>query len=310
MILSKVYSFHMATAQAFPTPAPREPDAWNPAAREGALRPLGPGSVTWEVFGDVVFPLGASRRLLIDVAHPLVAAGVRDFSVFDTDPYGRAERTLELIMGVVYGEQDALAAAQRLREGHQRFRGTTPDGTRWSALDPEAFHWVHASMVDGIWTQQALLGRGWRPGEAERFYDEMREVGRLYGLRDRDMPADWAAFRAWWEEMLEDRCERNDVTDRLLHLIRHPSAPPVPVLRARPVWAPISAAGGRLNALLTAGLVPPRLREKLGIPWDERRRRAFDAHAAILRRTIPRLPARLRTLPYPYAAARRATRVA
>lgn len=285
-----------------PTTA-RDPLAWNPAARERELTPLGPGSVTWEVFGDVVFPLAAPRRLLIDVAHPSVAAGVREFSVFETDPYGRAERTLELIMGVVYGADDALAAAQRLRETHQGFRGAHADGQRWSALDPEVFHWVHTSLVDGVWAQQQLLGRGWRPGEVERFYDEMREVGRLYGLRDRDMPPSWAAFRAWWEEAIEQTCERNDVTDRVLALVRRP-APPPRLERLAPAWTPVAAAGGGFGLLITGGLTPPRLRAKLGIAWDNRRQRSFDAVAATLRRTIPRLPARLRMLPVAYEAHR------
>lgn len=286
---------------------PREPRAWNPAAREGELRPLGPDSLTWRVFGDVLFPLGAPRRLLLDVAHPAVAAGVRDFSVFDTDPYGRAQRTLELIMRVVYGDAGALVAAQRLREGHRAFRGTRPDGRRYDALDPEVFHWVHASLVDGVVTQQRLLGGGWRPGEVERFYAEMREVGRLYGLRDRDMPPDWAAFRTWWDAALRERCERNDITDRVLELVRRPAPPPLPVRVPGfgLLWRPVSALGGTFGALVTAGLTPPVLRERLGIPWNARRQRAFDLVAAILRRTVPRLPRRLRMLPVAYAATRR-----
>lgn len=79
--------------------------------------------MAWKVFGDLTFVLGAPRRLLIDVAHPVVATGVREFSVFETDPYGRAERTLDMIMGVVYGREDALDMARRLRERHRDIKG-------------------------------------------------------------------------------------------------------------------------------------------------------------------------------------------
>ncbi|MBJ7520148.1 MAG: DUF2236 domain-containing protein [Solirubrobacteraceae bacterium] len=285
--------------------SPRDPLAWNPAARDRPLAaPLGPDSVTWRVFGDLTYVLGASRRLLMDVAHPTIAAGVREFSVFQTDPWGRGERTLAMILGVVYGHEDALATAQRLREGHQAFRGTTPDGARWSALEPEAFHWVHASIVDGVWTQQRLLGRGWAPREVERFYDEMREVGRLYGVRDRDMPTSWPRFRSWFDEVVADGLERSDMTDAVLHVAAHPTPPPVPILRHRPVWALPGWAGGRLNLLITGGLLPAVLRERLGVRWTPAHQHAFAANAAVLRATVSRLPARLRLLPDAYEATR------
>ncbi|MCK9249646.1 MAG: DUF2236 domain-containing protein [Solirubrobacteraceae bacterium] len=273
--------------------------AWNPAARERPLAPPpGPASVTWRAFGDLTFVLGAGRRLLIDVGHPVVAAGVDAYSVFETDPYGRADRTLRLIMGVVYGRDDALATARRLRERHVGMRGVDDAGRAWNALDPDAYHWVHASLVDGVWTQQRLLGRGWRPGEVERFYDEMREVGRIYGVRDRDMPADWTAFRRWFDERCADAVVRSDVSDRVLRIIASPPAPPAPVPGIGPIWAAtVAPVGGRANALFTAGLLTPVLRERFGIRWGDARQRAFDRHAALLRRTIPRLPTPLRMLP-------------
>lgn len=291
-----------------PLPA-RDPIAWNPAARDRPIAPpLGPDSVTWKAFGDVTYVLGAARRLTMDVAHPKIADGVRAYSVFQTDPWGRGERTLQMILGVVYGQERALAMAQRLRETHQGFRGTSPDGTPWNALEPEAYHWVHASIIDGVWTEQRLIGRGWAPGEVERFYDEMREVGRMYGVRDRDMPPDWASFRRWFDEFVADRLVRSDMTDAVLRFTRHPTPPPYPVIGNRVVWAVPGFAGGRLNGLLTGGLMPPILRERLGIRWSPWHQGAFDAHAAVLRQLIPRLPDRLRLLPDTYAAMRAATR--
>ncbi|WP_280506083.1 oxygenase MpaB family protein [Nocardia farcinica] len=269
------------------------------ATGEKQLAPLGPDSVAWRVFGDLTFVLGASRRLLIDVGHPVVAAGVDQYSVFETDPYGRADRTLNMIMGVVYGREEALATAQRLRELHKHFKGQHPDGSRWSALNPEAFHWVHASLVHGVHTQQKLLGRGWRPGEVEQFYQEMGQVARLYGVREQDMPADWESFLTWFDEMAATKLVRTDVSDRVLAVVARPTPPPmIPVLRIPFVWnLAVRPYAGATLTLITGGLLPPNLRELFGVKWSRPRQIAFDVLAAICRATIPRLPRFARMVP-------------
>ena len=272
--------------------------------------PLGPDSVVWSVFGELTFVLGASRRLLIDVAHPIVATGVREFSVFESDPYGRAERTLDMIMGVVYGQEKALETARALRNLHQDFKGRNADGTRWSALNPEAFHWVHASLDHGVYTQQKVLGRGWRPGEVEQFYLEMRRVGRLYGVREQDMPPDWSAFCEWFDHMIATRLERSDITDRVLAVIAAPKPPPmIPVLRRPLVWNyTVRPVAGRVLTLITAGLLTPELRELLGVRWNRGRAMAFGVLAAVSRTVLPRLPRLLRQVPQARRAVRRARR--
>lgn len=275
---------------------------------EDELAPLGPDSVAWSVFGELTFVLGASRRLLIDVAHPVVATGVREFSVFETDPYGRAERTLDMIMGVVYGRSEAVATARKLRDLHQNFKGRNADGSRWSALNPEAFHWVHASLVHGVYTQQQVLGRGWKPGEVEQFYLEMRQVGRLYGVREQDMPPDWDAFCAWFDEMTATKLERSDITDRVLAVVGGPKPPPmIPVLRRPFIWNyTVRPVAGAVLTLVTAGLLTPELRDLLGVRWNGSRKIAFGALAAVSRVFLPRLPRIVRQVPQ----ARRAVRAA
>ncbi|NLU61526.1 alpha/beta fold hydrolase [Rhodococcus sp. HNM0563] len=262
------------------------------------LAPLGPESVAWSVFGDLTFVLGASHRLLIDVAHPVVAAGVREFSVFETDPYGRAQRTLDMIMGVVYGRESALATARKLRERHVDIKGKNPDGSRWSSLNPEPFHWVHASLVHGVYVQQKLLGRGWNPGEVEKFYLEMRQVGKLYGIRDKDMPAEWADFLVWFDEMTRTRLSRSDITDRVLAVAGSPQAPPIQVPGLAFLWnLTVRPVAGAILTSVTAGLLTPELRELLGLEWTPRRQRMFDALAALSRATVPRLPRLVRLVP-------------
>lgn len=273
------------------------------------LTPLTPDSVTWSVFGDATFLLGAGHRLLMDVAHPVVAAGVRDYSVFRSDPYGRARRTLEMIMGVVYGRAEAMTTASRLRALHRGFTGQFADGSRWSALNPEAFHWVHASLVHGIWVQRQELGRGWRPGEVEQFYQEMRQVGRMYGVRDKDMPGDWASFVAWFEDMIAHRLQRNDITDQVVRLVAAPTPPPLPVLGHAWVWnRSVRPVAGHINAVITAGLLSPQARELFGVDWDADRQRSFDRIAMSVRATLPKLPPRLRMVPPAYRAIKAARR--
>lgn len=266
--------------------------------------PLGPDSVAWKVFGDLTFVLGAPRRLLIDVAHPVVATGVREFSVFETDPYGRAERTLNMIMGVVYGREEALETARKLRDLHRGIKGRYPDGSRWSSLNPEAFHWVHASLVHGVYTQQKELGRGWKPGEVEQFYLEMRQVGLMYGVRDQDMPADWDAFCRWFDEMTATRLERSDMTDRVFAVVTGPKPPPhIPVLRIPMVWNTlVRPVAGRVLGTVTAGLLTPELRDLLGIEWGRGRRIMFRLLSIQSRLVIPRLPREIRMLPARQAA--------
>ena len=41
---------------------------------------FGPGSLTWRVNGEAVLLLGGGRALILQVAHPKVAAGVAEFS--------------------------------------------------------------------------------------------------------------------------------------------------------------------------------------------------------------------------------------
>jgi uncharacterized protein (DUF2236 family) len=51
-------------------------------------RPLGPGAVAWYANSDNRFLLVSVRTLILQVAHPMVGAGVADHSVSKTDPWG------------------------------------------------------------------------------------------------------------------------------------------------------------------------------------------------------------------------------
>src|SRR5947209_162377 len=159
---------------------------------------VGPGSVTWRFASDARLYLGMLYPLLLQVAHPTVAAGVHDFSDFEERPWERLLRTLDYVTLLAYGGLDAVAAGRRLREVHKQFRGVRADGERYSALEPNAYAWVHATVLNSYIAGHRHFGRPMSDSQREGFYKEYRGLGRLIGVRERDLPPDWAGFRRYF----------------------------------------------------------------------------------------------------------------
>src|SRR5436309_8596940 len=85
---------------------------------------FGPGSVTWRVNREGALLLGGGRALLLQVAHPLVAAGVAAHSRFRSEPLTRLRRTLDRMLTIVFGDAvEALAAVRDIERVHSRVRG-------------------------------------------------------------------------------------------------------------------------------------------------------------------------------------------
>src|SRR3954463_13256751 len=109
----------------------------------------GPDTVTWRVNREAVLLAGGGRALLLQVAHPLVAAGVARHSTFETQPWTRLHRTLDLVTKITFGDRrTSELASARLRGVHARVQGTAADGTPYSARDPDLLLWVWATLVD------------------------------------------------------------------------------------------------------------------------------------------------------------------
>src|SRR5215204_5691324 len=66
-----------------------------PAGGEGYVPAHGErstDSIAWKINSEIVLLLGWNPAILLQIAHPLVAAGVTDHSLFLTDPAGRPRR--------------------------------------------------------------------------------------------------------------------------------------------------------------------------------------------------------------------------
>ena len=119
-----------------------------PSEREIPDLLVGPDSVTWRFSSDSRLYFTMLYPLLLQVAHPVVGAGVRDYSDFEQRPWNRLLRTIDYVTVLVYGGSDAVAMGRRLRAIHKGFRGTREDGKPYYALEPEAYAWVHATLLE------------------------------------------------------------------------------------------------------------------------------------------------------------------
>jgi len=264
---------------------------------------FGPGTVTWRVNREGVLLVGGGAALILQVAHPLVAAGVAEHSNYREDPWGRLYRTLDLTAKVVFGEmRTAEEAARRIRAAHERVQGVTAEnggrylkGTPYQANDPELLMWVHATLVrTALDVYQRCVGP-LTIADQRVYYDEQKALAEMFGVPRERMPDTFAAFNRYLDDTLES--DRIAVTAALRDVVDATLRPRLPLI-ARPLVDTLSLA--------TVGLLPERLREELGLPWSPTRERLLATSWATLRRIIPALPMLLREFPPARSAERRA----
>jgi uncharacterized protein (DUF2236 family) len=247
----------------------------------------GPGDVTWRVNREMVLLAGGARALLMQVAHPLVAAGVAQHSGYREDPWGRLYRTLDVTTRIVFGDAvTSRAAARELRAVHGRVRGRAADGTPYDARDPDLLLWVWATLVD---TSILVYTRYVRPLSADdldRYCAEQQRFGQAVGIPAGRFPEGYAGMREYVELMVARELR---VTEVGQDVARSTLRPPLP--------APVRLAAGELLALLTIGLLPERLRREYGLRWDPARAALLRASTAAVRRLLPLLPGLVREFP-------------
>lgn len=247
-------------------------------------------ATTERVVGDVRLMAGAGYALLLQVAHPVVSAGVAEHSDFAADPWGRLIRTLDYLNVSVFGGPEAAATmGRRTREMHKQIKGLLPDGRPYHSLDPEPFAWVHATLVHALLEVAARFGRPPTPGEREAVYADWRRVGRHIGVRERDLPETYSQFRAYVARMeLQTLRDTESVRD-VLRALADPVAPPAFGLGPGP-WRAARWPAVRAARLSTLGLLGPALRDRLDLEWSRADQLQFGALAAAHRATTPLLP--------------------
>jgi uncharacterized protein (DUF2236 family) len=274
---------------------------------------LGPDSLLWRWAGDTRIGLLAGPIGLLQTMHPAIGAALIEHSDFFADPADRVVRSLPSILGTVY-DDPARDTGKSVRDYHRDIKGTEPSGRAYHALDPSTYWWAHATFQYMV---EQVVDRFDRHRltvlERERLYQEGVEWYRRYGVSDRCVPENRAAFQLEWDRCCEEELHPNPASDWLIEVIMgRRSARVTTVPHPLPRWSVPLTNVGALQRLvrpsarvLTFGGLPPRVRERFAIPWtsnDERHLRVIEAS---VRRTWRFLPSHVRWQPRAAAAWRR-----
>jgi uncharacterized protein (DUF2236 family) len=266
---------------------------------------LGPDSMSWRYSSDLRLFFGSLTALLMQVAHPTVGSGVRDHSNFQQEPWARLFRTVDWVNLTIYGGPAAVEVSERLREMHKNIKGTNPDGSRYHALEPGVYAWVHATLIWSIVDGQRRYGSGMTRGRVDQFYQEWLGLGRLLGIRDGDLPSTWDDFVEYFDEVIATQLTHHPTVDTVLKASARPARPDSLPPWTMPLWRVLRLPMAHVLMLTGVGGLPPAVRERLGLRWTKRQERELRVIAAVSRSLTPILPKSLRINGPVYLRARR-----
>ena len=245
---------------------------------------------------EAVVVLGWGRAVLLQLAHPLVAAGIGEYSRFNRGAGSfvrRARGTIGAMLTLTFGTpEEAQETLDHINGIHDRVNGVLreavgpyPAGTPYSARDPRLLLWVHATLIESMVLTYEMMVASLSDSDKDRYVVEASYTTERLGVARDQMPTTYAQLQAY----LRERYDSGEI-------VVGPDARRVAAELLSPPVGPVAPAF-RITRLITLGLLPPFLRNAYGYDWDDRRERQFKRTLAVIRRVRDTLPARLREWP-------------
>jgi uncharacterized protein (DUF2236 family) len=238
--------------------------------------------------------LGWGRAILLQIAHPLVGAGVSEHSGFAEgrlSRLGRLHATVGAMLAFSFGSpEDAKRTAGRINAIHQRVHGVLekgtrhyPAGTRYSATDPRLLLWVHATLLESMPMAYELLVGPLSQEERDDYCLQSMSSARMLGLPESMLPRSGSEVQDYIRRTI--RSGEIEVTGAARGAARQLLYPPL---------LDPTRAGAPVTRLLTIGMLPPEIREAYGFGWGPGREAALKAFSKAVRGTLPIVPSALR----------------
>jgi uncharacterized protein (DUF2236 family) len=270
-----------------------------PPGRAGDPGLIGPASIVWRVARERAVLLGGPTALLLQVAHPLLAAGVAQHSGFEEDPLGRLTGTLNALLVAAFGDRaQALAIAREVAKAHGPVKGILPQtegewekGTAYRASQPDLDLWVYATLIESALDTYSAFVRKLSFRERAKYYDDSEPFGKLFGVTRPVRPPTYSDFQLYYQDMIDNR------------LVVGPTALQISagIFQAKLWGVPVNP----LAQVLAANLLPPTLAQAYRIQPRPISRASFRLLRGLVWGGIRITPCPLRFWPHYSIALRR-----
>ena len=261
---------------------------------------FGPNSMMWKINKEITVLFGGARALLMHAAHPLIAAGARQTSFYQRDPWKRLIRTLSLQNSVTFGtKKEADESAHRINKLHEVIKGKDEvTGGIYDALDHEQLLWVHACLqISSIYFYEKTVKK-LTDEEKNKYHLENLLSAEMVLVNIKETPTTHNELKNWVIEKSreKDYLLLTDVAEDVKDII---SGGPVP-RHIKPIWPFIS-----FTAFHT---LPSEFKNIYGIKTTTAKRYILNFNLYFLKITRPFLPPFFKLIPPARWAKQRITR--
>ena len=250
---------------------------------------FGPDSMMWKVNKEITVLFGGARALLMHAAHPLIAAGARQTSFYQRDPWKRLIRTLSLQNSVTFGtKEEADDSAHRINKLHEVIKGTDNiTGDIYDALDHEQLLWVHACLqISSIYFYEKTVKK-LSDEEKDIYHRENMVAAGLVLINVDEMPQSHEELKQWVirKSQSKDYLIITDVAKDVQNII---AGGPVPT-HIKPIWPFI--------AFTAFNTLPKEFKELYGVSESKIKDVILKFNLNFLKYTRPFLPPFFRLIP-------------
>ena len=243
---------------------------------------FGPQSMMWKVNKEITVLFGGARALLMHAAHPLIAAGARQTSFYQRDPWKRLIRTLSLQNSVTFGtKSEADESAHRINKLHEVIKGEDEiTGGYYDALDHEQLLWVHACLqISSIYFYEKTVKK-LTEKEKNQYHEENSLAAEMVLVDRKIMPKTHEELRDWVIEKSREK-DYLVLTDVAIDVADIISGGPVP-RHIKPIWPFI--------AFTAFNTLPPEFKNIYGIRDTKFKTALLNFNLYLLKYTRPFLP--------------------
>jgi len=243
---------------------------------------FGPNSMMWKVNKEITVLFGGARALLMHAAHPLIAAGARQTSFYQRDPWKRLIRTLSLQNSVTFGtKEEADESAHRINKLHEVIKGEDEvSGGYYDALDHEQLLWVHACLqISSLYFYEKTVKK-LTDEEKNQYHSENMKAAELVLINRKEMPQTHDDLKEWVinKSRTKDYLIYTDVAKDVQEII---AGGPVPT-HIKPIWPFISFTA--FNTL------PKEFKTLYGVKESKLKNLILNFNLKLLKFTRPFLP--------------------